>query len=124
MITLVDRDRQWFKSCIGWGVRETPRESAFSAHVVFDRQTLVVNDALTDDRFAENPLVVGEPRVRFYAGAPLIVRDGSCIGTLSLFDTRPRWFAATDVQLLEDLRDLAISEIERERELPATLTGT
>lgn len=124
VIALVDRDRQWFKSCIGWGVRETPRESAFSAHVVFERQTLVVNDALTDDRFAENPLVVGEPRVRFYAGAPLILRDGSCIGSLSLFDTRPRWFAATDVQLLEDLRDLAISEIERERELPATLTGT
>ena len=115
LITLIDRDRQWFKSCVGLSFRETPRESSFDAHTVFNRATLVVNDALVDDRFAENPLVVEEPRVRFYAGAPLILQDGNCLGSLSLFDTRPRWFSASDVQLLEDLRDLTVSELERER---------
>jgi len=100
-----------------WRAGSSPFRShssrSFSAHSVFDRTTLVVNDALADDRFAENPLVVGEPRIRFYAGAPLILQDGSCVGSLSLFDTRPRWFAAGDVQLLEDLRDLVVSEMER-----------
>jgi ribonuclease BN (tRNA processing enzyme) len=115
LITLVDRDRQWFKSAIGMHVKETSRESSFCAHTVVERKTLVVSDALVDDRFAENPLVVGEPRARFYAGAPLILHDGTCVGALSVFDTRPRWFSATDVQLLEDLRDLAVSEMERER---------
>jgi GAF domain-containing protein len=82
---------------------------------VLDRATLVVNDALVDDRLAENPLVVGEPRVRFFAGAPLILQDGTCPGAVAVLDMRPRWFAASDVQLLEDLRDLAVSEIERDR---------
>ncbi len=119
LITLIDRDRAWYKSRIGVISKETSRETSFGAHVVFDRTTIVVNDALLDDRFAENPLVVGEPRVRFYAGAPLIMRDGTCLGTVSLMDTRPRWFAASDVQLLEDLRDLAVSEIEREHTIGA-----
>jgi phosphoribosyl 1,2-cyclic phosphodiesterase len=115
IISLIDRDRQWFKSCVGLNMRETPRESSFGAHTIFNRATLVVNDALVDDRFAENPLVVDDTRVRFYAGAPLIMQDGTCLGSLSLLDTRPRWFSAADVQLLEDLRDLAVSELERER---------
>jgi phosphoribosyl 1,2-cyclic phosphodiesterase/DNA-binding response OmpR family regulator len=115
LVTLLDRERQWFKSSVGMHVRETPREASFCAHAVFNRSTLVVNDALVDDRFAENPLVVGQPRVRFYAGAPLILPDGNCLGSLSLLDTRPRWFSAADLQLLEDLRDLAVGELERER---------
>jgi len=115
LITLVDREREWFKSRVGVAIHETSRESSFSAHAVFERATLVVNDALVDDRFAENPLVVDEPRVRFFAGAPLILQDGTCPGTVAVLDTRPRWFAASDVQLLEDLRDLAVSEIERDR---------
>ena len=114
LITLVDRDRQYFKSRVGLHITETPREAAFCAHTIIERKTLVVNDALADDRFAENPLVVGEPRVRFYAGAPLILRDGTCIGSLCLLDTRPRWFAVEDTKLLEDLRDLAVIELERE----------
>jgi ribonuclease BN (tRNA processing enzyme) len=122
LISLVDRERQWFKSRVGLHISEISRESSFCAHTVFDRKTLVVNDALLDDRFAESPLVVEEPRVRFYAGAPLVLSDGTCIGSLSVLDTRPRWFAATDVALLEDLRDMAVSEMERERATP--LTGT
>ncbi len=115
LVTLVDRERQWFKSCVGLQIGETPRESSFCAHAVLDRGTLVVNDALVDQRFAENPLVVTEPRIRFYAGAPLILRDGSCVGSLCVLDRRPRWFAAADIQLLEDLRDLAVNEIEHEQ---------
>jgi len=120
LITLVDRDRQWFKSAVGLPMRETSREASFCAHAVVERKTLVVNDALVDDRFAENPLVIEEPRVRFYAGAPLIMNDGTCLGSLCIFDTRPRWFAASDVALLEDWRDLAVSEIERELQLAAS----
>ena len=113
LITLVDRERQWFHSSVGMDVRETPRDASFCAHVVYDRKTLVVSDALADDRFAENPMVIGDPRVRLYAGAPLVLEDGSCLGSLCLLDTRPRWFSATDIQLLEDLRDLAVSEMQR-----------
>jgi CheY-like chemotaxis protein len=114
LISLVDRDRQWFKASVGLDIVETSREASFCAYTVVDRKTLVVNDALADDRFAENPLVIGEPRVRFYAGAPLILSNGTCLGSLCLMDTRPRWFAADDTRLLEDLRDLAVSELERE----------
>jgi phosphoribosyl 1,2-cyclic phosphodiesterase len=114
LLTLVDRHREWYKSSVGTAESESTRESSFAAHAVFDRRTLVVNDALDDDRFAENPRVIGDPRVRFYAGAPLVLEDGTCIGTLCLLDTRPRWFPAADIRLLEDLRDLAVSEIEHD----------
>jgi phosphoribosyl 1,2-cyclic phosphodiesterase len=115
LLTLVDGNREWYKSSVGTHDTESTRESSFSAHAVFDGKTLVVNDALDDDRFAENPHVISDPRVRFYAGAPLVLADGACIGTLCLLDTRPRWFAAADIRLLEDLRDLAVSEIEHDR---------
>jgi phosphoribosyl 1,2-cyclic phosphodiesterase len=119
-VTLVGRDRQWFKSCVGLHMTDTSREAAFCAHTVFERTTLVVNDALTDDRFAENPLVIEQPRIRFYAGAPLIVSDGSALGSLCLIDTRPRLFSASDVQLLEDLRDLVVSELENQPQAAAS----
>jgi GAF domain-containing protein len=89
LISLVDTDRQWFKSAYGLNVRETPRDESFCAHAVLSRAPLVVPDALLDDHFAENPLVVDMPRIRFYAGHPLFVGDGSCIGTLCLIDTPP-----------------------------------
>jgi ribonuclease BN (tRNA processing enzyme) len=123
-LTLIDHDRQWCKSAVGSHDTESPRELSFCAHAVFSRTTLVVNDALVDDRFAENPLVVGAPRIRFYAGAPLILDDGVCIGTLCVLDTRPRWFATADVHLLEDLRDLAVSEIEHDRLVATTTSAT
>jgi GAF domain-containing protein len=113
LISLVDAEREWFKSSAGWHASETPRESSFSAHVIAERQPLVVNDTLLDDRFADNPLVVNEPRIRFYAGSPIMLNDGSCVGTVSLIDTRPRWIDEPDLQLLEDLRDLAAVEMER-----------
>ena len=122
LVSLIDTNRQWSKAMIGTDARETAREISFCTHAILDTDVLMVPDASRDERFAANPLVTGKPGIRFYAGAPLILLDGTCIGTLSLLDTRPRWFAASDIQLLEDLRDLAVSEIERDR--MTTLTGT
>jgi phosphoribosyl 1,2-cyclic phosphodiesterase/CheY-like chemotaxis protein len=109
-ITLVDERRQWFKSCQGTTGREDPRDASFCAHVVSKREPMVVVDTLSDDRFADNPLVVGGPRIRFYAGYPLTLDDGSCIGTLCLLDARPRTFKESD---LERLRDLALIVMEQ-----------
>jgi ribonuclease BN (tRNA processing enzyme)/DNA-binding response OmpR family regulator len=113
LISLLDTEREWFKSSAGWHASETPRESSFTAHVVAEGRQLVVNDTLLDDRFADNPLVVNEPRIRFYAGSPITLNDGSCVGALCLIDTRPRWIDEPDLQLLEDLRDLTVVELER-----------
>jgi phosphoribosyl 1,2-cyclic phosphodiesterase/CheY-like chemotaxis protein len=111
IISLVDEDRQWFKSCIGLNAKETPRDAAFCAHVVYSREPIVVSDAFQDVRFADNPVVTNEPRIRFYAGYPLMLDDGSCIGTLCLLDTRPRTLDGPDLERLHDLADLALREI-------------
>ena len=111
LVSLVDENRQWFKSCYGLNVKETSRDAAFCAHVVHDREPMVVPDTFLDARFAENPLVIGEPRIRFYAGYPLILNDGACIGTLCVFDTRPRPLEGADLARLRDLADLAMQEI-------------
>jgi phosphoribosyl 1,2-cyclic phosphodiesterase/CheY-like chemotaxis protein len=111
LVSLVDENRQWFKSCYGLNVKETSRDAAFCAHVVHDREPMVVPDTFLDTRFAENPLVIGEPRIRFYAGYPLILNDGACIGTLCVFDTRPRPLEGADLARLRDLADLAMQEI-------------
>jgi phosphoribosyl 1,2-cyclic phosphodiesterase/CheY-like chemotaxis protein len=110
-ISLIDENRQWFKSCYGLDTKETSRDAALCAHVVYDRDAMIVPDALLDDRFADNPLVVDEPRIRFYAGCPLILDDGACIGTLCVLDTRPRALDQTDIARLRDLADLALREI-------------
>ena len=111
MISLIDEDRQWFKSCVGTSTRENPRDVSFCAHVVFSREPMIVADAFQDMRFADNPLVINEPRIRFYAGYPLILDDGSCIGTLCLLDTRPRTLDGPDLERLHDLADIATQEI-------------
>jgi phosphoribosyl 1,2-cyclic phosphodiesterase/DNA-binding response OmpR family regulator len=110
-ISLIDENRQWFKSCLGSTAKETPRDVAFCAHVVYGREPIIVPDALQDVRFADNPLVISEPRIRFYAGYPLILEDGSCIGTLCLIDTRPRSIEGQDLERLHDLADIALQEI-------------
>ena len=109
-ITLLDESRQWFKSCQGTAGREDPRDASFCAHVVYNREPMVVVDTLRDERFADNPLVLGGPRIRFYAGYPVTLSDGCCIGTLCLLDTRPRTFEAID---LKQLRDLALIVMEQ-----------
>jgi phosphoribosyl 1,2-cyclic phosphodiesterase/CheY-like chemotaxis protein len=111
IISLVDENRQWFKSCLGSNDKETPRDVAFCAHVVYSREPMIVSDAFQDARFADNPLVINEPRIRFYAGYPLMLDNGSCIGTLCLLDTRPRTLEGPDLERLHDLADIALREI-------------
>ncbi len=115
LISLVDQDRQWFKSCVGIDASETPREVAFCAHAVLQRADVIVPDTLLDDRFADNPLVVDGPRIRFYAGAPLQLGNGDCLGTLCVADTRPRLLSASEMTMLHDLRDMALEQLTRSR---------
>ncbi len=111
LISLIDAERQWFKSSHGLATCQTSRDLAFCAHAVSQKSDLLVADTWLDDRFADNPLVLGEPRIRFYAGSPLILEDGTCLGTLCLIDTRPRQLSSTELALLHDLRDLVLLEI-------------
>lgn len=113
LVSLVDRDRQWFKSCIGLSVKETPRDMALCAHAILEDQLLIVPDAFLDPRFADNPLVTGEPHVRFYAGCPLKLPDGNLIGTLCLIDSRPHQLAGRKRNLLRDLGKLVEIELSR-----------
>ena len=103
LVSLVDRNRQWFKSHFGLKTTETPRDQAFCAHAILNRDIMVVRDTLLDPRFADNPLVIGEPRIRFYAGCPLTLPDGSSPGTLCLIDTRPRDLDDVRLGLLKEL---------------------
>jgi diguanylate cyclase (GGDEF)-like protein len=103
LVSLVDRDRQWFKSKQGVGMCETSREISFCRHAIAQEGTLVIADALLDARFADNPLVTGAPNIRFYAGQPVHGPDGSRIGTLCVIDRRPREFTQEDCGLLADL---------------------
>lgn len=103
LISLVDQDRQWFKSRIGIGRSETDRESSFCAHTLTNPVTLVVEDTFLDPRFANNPLVIGDPGIRFYAGAPLVDPNGYVLGTICVIDTKPRSLSAAQVSALESL---------------------
>lgn len=111
LISMIDRDRQWFKARVGLDVCETSREISFCGHAIMQDDLFEVLDATQDPRFADNPLVVGAPHIRFYVGAPLALPDGSKIGTLCLIDVRPRGFDAMDRAILGTLRDLAVAEL-------------
>lgn len=110
VVSLVDKDRQWFKSVLGLPVRETPRSISFCGHTILTPQLMVVEDALADERFHDNPLVVDEPRIRFYAGAPLQV-GGRRVGTLCVIDRKPRTFADDERRLLGDLAAVVADEL-------------
>ena len=115
LISLVDAQRQWFKSRAGLEAQETPREVSFCAHAILLAQALVVPDALLDARFADNPLVTAAPRVRFYAGHRIRAPDGSPVGTLCLIDHRPRNLGGSELQALGDLAALAELELHGSR---------
>ncbi|OOE69647.1 GGDEF domain-containing protein [Salinivibrio sp. IB868] len=111
LVSLIDNDRQWFKSCFGLNVRQTSRDISFCGHAILGNQPFVVQDASADPRFADNPLVTGEPHIRFYAGHPLSLSDGTNVGTLCVIDTQPRRFSQEDLRFLKDLALLAESEL-------------
>lgn len=113
LISFIDLDRQWFKSYCGITTQETSREASFCAHMILTKQPLVVPDTLTDDRFAENPAVIGPPYIRFYAGQPLITPRGNCVGSFCILDIRPRHLDQKNLDILGDFRDLAMQEILR-----------
>ncbi|WP_232298973.1 sensor histidine kinase [Granulicella tundricola] len=103
LISLVDSDRQWFKSERGLGAHQTPRSQSFCANTLVDAQTLIVTDARTDPRFKDNPLVLGDPNIRFYAGAPIVAPGGLVMGTVCVIDTEPRELSADQIEALEAL---------------------
>ncbi len=110
-ITLIDRERQWLKSCYGFAGHDTDRGDAFCAHTVLAGATVIVPDATLDERFRDNIYVTGEPHVRFYAGAPLTTPRGHTLGSLCVVDTRPREFSPDDRRTLEDLAALVMHEL-------------
>lgn len=115
LVSLVDADRQWFFSRFGLKPRETPRSQAFCAHAISQPDLFEVRDAALDPRFKDNPLVTGEPGIRFYAGMPLINEQGHALGTLCIIDRRPRTLTTAERGALRALRDFAMSHLELRR---------
>ncbi len=112
MISLVDESRQWLKSRIGMPKSETPRDIAFCAHGILEPEFFEVNDALTDERFATNPMVTGDPRIRFYAGAPLVTPDGHTLGMLCVHDQVPRELLPAQRAALQALSRQVVAQLE------------
>lgn len=117
LLSLVDDHRQWFKSKVGVEVRETPKEISVCAHAIQQHDLFIVPDMLEDPRFRENPLVLGEPRIRFYAGAPLVNEDGFALGTLCVADREPRELDEEQKAALQSLSRLALRQMELRKNL-------
>jgi EAL domain-containing protein (putative c-di-GMP-specific phosphodiesterase class I)/GGDEF domain-containing protein len=118
IISLVDENRQWFKSCVGLddAPQETPRNISFCGHTIVQRKPLIINDALQDERFYDNPLVKEPPRIRFYAGFPLIAANGMVLGSLCAIDLEPRSLTPQQITSLERLARQVVSQMELRRE--------
>jgi GAF domain-containing protein len=117
LISLIDTDRQWFKSRFGLDVEETPRAQAFCTHAIMQPDMFVVPDATKDERFAQNPLVTGDLHIRFYAGAPLAARDGHVLGTLCVIDHEPHTLTEAQKEALKLVGRLVIANFELRRDL-------
>lgn len=120
LISLMDKERQWFKSKVGLDAVETHRDLAFCAHAILQRDVMVVPDATQDQRFADNPFVLEDPRIRFYAGAPLITPDNHAIGTLCAIDMRPRTLNANQMLALQTLSTHVVNLLELRLKLEET----
>ncbi len=107
LLSLVDGQRQWFKSRVGVEITEAARDISFCGHAIMEKELFVVEDARSEPRFSDNPQVVGEPHIRFYAGAPLSAPSGHHIGTLCVLDTVPRTLDTVELSILDALRCLA-----------------
>ena len=114
LLTLIDPDRQWFKASVGVSVKETPRDIAFCGYTILGEELVEVPDTLLDERFKDNPLVMGEPHVRFYAGIPLLTRDGCALGSLCVLDVQPRQLNSDQRFALQVLSRQVVSRIEAE----------
>jgi GAF domain-containing protein len=125
LISIIDPDRQWFKARHGLAVSETSRDDAFCAHTILGDSTMVVPDALKDERFERNPLVLGDPRIRFYAGSPLRTPDGYKLGSLCVIDRRPRELTPGQIMILGRLARQASALLQWRRTMAhlATVLG-
>ncbi|NKB47900.1 MAG: GAF domain-containing protein [Alphaproteobacteria bacterium] len=115
LVSLIDSNRQWFKSKQGLDTPETPRDISFCTHAIQQDAALIITDALDDPRFRENPLVTGPPYIRFYIGVPLRTPDGHNIGTLCAIDQQPRELSDDDIHILRDLAGLVMDALELRR---------
>jgi len=111
LVSIVDENRQWFKSCMGLSASETTRDISFCGHAILGHKIFIVPDASQDSRFADNPLVTNEPHIRFYAGCPLKAHDGQRMGTLCIIDREPRHLSQEELETLSDLACMAEQEL-------------
>lgn len=111
LVSLIDEDRQWFKSSIGIETKEMSRNISFCGHTILENEILLVPDALLDERFSDNPMVTGDPFIRFYAGCPIRHINGSVLGTLCLIDVKPKTMGSDDLEALKDLAELTEYEV-------------
>jgi GAF domain-containing protein len=117
LISLIDEDRQWFKSKVGMTATQSPRDIAFCSVAIQQSEVMVVPDTLKDERFRNNPFVVSEPKIRFYAGAPLINEEGYALGTLCVVDKTPREMEPEQKEALQALSRLVLAQLEFRRNL-------